>query len=321
MTPLAFSLSWFALLAEVVAVDLLLGGDNALLIAMACRDLPAAFRHRAMLLGSFGAVIARLVLALIASTLIDIPSLRLVGGLLLATIAINLALPPKDDDQAAPFHAGSQIFGVGLVIIVSDLVMSLDNVVALAAITRGDYLLLALGLVLSIPALMWGAVLMTALLKRHPWTVEVGAALLGWIAGDFAISDRLYADWLSSQSPALSFAVPLAMSIYVVAQARILAQGPRRKKPVVIKAVLPVAAKPVVVKPAEIAPQPPSPPPAPAPVPTPEPKPVRAFAPAPADNTPVKGPERYVLWVFAGLFITIAIILMIAIFAGNGSDG
>jgi len=315
MTPLAFSLSWFALLAEVVAVDLLLGGDNALLIAMACRDLPAAFRHRAMLLGAFGAVIARLALALIASTLIDIPSLRLIGGVLLATIAVNLALPPKDDDHATPFNAGSQVFGVGLVIIVSDLVMSLDNVVALAAITRGDYVLLALGLVLSIPALMWGAVLMTALLKRHPWTVEVGAALLGWIAGDFAVSDRLYADWISSQSPALSLAVPLAMAIYVVAQARILAQGPRRKAPTVTKRVLPAMAKPVVmVKQPEIAPPP-------APKPVPEPKPEPEFGPTPVADTPAKGPERYVLWVFAGLFLTIAVILTIAIFVGHGSDG
>ena len=143
MAPFLSS-GWFLILAQVVAVDLLLGGDNAMLIALACRDLPAAMRQKAMAVGVIGALVARLALASVATMLIDIPSLRLIGGLLLGAIAINLALPPKSEEDTTPFSASSQALGIGLVIVVSDLVMSLDNVVALAAITRGDYVMLAL---------------------------------------------------------------------------------------------------------------------------------------------------------------------------------
>ena len=286
---LAFSAGWFATLAQVAVVDLLLGGDNAILVAMACRDLPPAMRTRAIALGAVGAVLARLVLSGLATSLVDVPSLRLIGGFVLMLIAINLALPPKPENEgAAPISDGSGLFGVALVIIVSDLVMSLDNVVALAAITRGDYLMLAIGLAMSIPALMWGASLMTGLLKRHPWTIEAGAALLGWIAGDFAISDRMYGDWVASQSPALVYALPLAVAVYVILQARILAKAPRRahRKPVVrVPKIVPPAPKaaPVVTPPA-----------------------------------PSRGPERYVMWIFAGLFVVIAVLLTVVIVLGDG---
>jgi YjbE family integral membrane protein len=288
------SSGWFLILAQVVAVDLLLGGDNAMLIALACRDLPDAMRKRAMMVGVIGALLARLALASVATMLIDIPSLRLIGGLMLAAIAINLALPPKAEEDAAPFSASSQALGIGLVIVVSDLVMSLDNVVALAAITRGDFVMLALGLLLSIPALMWGAVLMTGLIKRHPWTIQAGAALLGWIAGDFAISDRMYSDWIATQSPALAYAMPAAMAAYVVLQARYLVRTPRARKRVVTARPLKAATPAAPVAPPQ----------------APKPAPVRA--------APTSGPEKYVLWIFVGLFVAIALLLSVVIFLGDG---
>ena len=303
------SSGWFLILAQVVAVDLLLGGDNAMLIALACRDLPGAMRQRAMMVGMIGALFARLALASVATMLIDIPTLRLLGGLLLGAIAINLALPPKSEEDAAPFSASAQALGVGLVIVVSDLVMSLDNVVALAAITRGDYLMLALGLLLSIPALMWGAVLMTGLLKRHSWTIQAGAALMGWIAGDFAISDRLYGDWIATQSPALAYAAPAAMAVYVVLQARMLAKAPRHRRKQATPRALTVATPVKRVKPVAL------PPPAPKPAPvvlSPKPAP----APVPAEAT--SGPEKYVLWIFAGLALAITLLLGVVIFLGDG---
>ena len=115
MAPFLSS-GWFLILAQVVAVDLLLGGDNAMLIALACRDLPAAMRQKAMAVGVIGALVARLALASVATMLIDIPSLRLIGGLLLGAIAINLALPPKSEEDTTPFSASSQALGIGLVI-------------------------------------------------------------------------------------------------------------------------------------------------------------------------------------------------------------
>ena len=291
---LMFSAGWFATLAQVAVVDLLLGGDNAILVAMACRDLPVAMRRRAMMLGTVGAVIARLALSALAATLINIPSLRLIGGFVLMLIAINLALPPKHDEaHAAPISAGNHLLGVGLVIIVSDLVMSLDNVVAIAAITRGDFVMLALGLLLSIPALMWGASLMTSLLKRHPWTIEAGAALLGWVAGDFAISDRLYGDWIATQSPALPYALPLAVAVYVILQARILGSAPLRahRKPVVR---VPKAVPVIKLEPAPSAP------------------------PVAREAAASRGPERFVPVVFGVLFVVIAVLLTVVIVLGDG---
>jgi YjbE family integral membrane protein len=290
-----FSTGWFLILAEVVAVDLLLGGDNAILIALACRDLPPAMRRQAMTVGVAGALLARLALASVATLLIDLPSLRLIGGLLLAAIAVNLALPSKSDEETAAFPPSAQAFGIGLVIVVSDLVMSLDNVVALAAIARGDYIMLGLGLLLSIPALMWGAALMTRLIKRHPWTIQAGAALLGWIAGGFAVSDSLYADWIATQSPALTYAVPAAAAIYVVVQARIMARTPRYRRRPVVPRPLKVAAPTRRIE---------------EPAPTPK--------PAPRPGAEKSGPEKYVLWIFAGLALTIAVLLGAAIFLGDG---
>lgn len=303
------SSGWFLILAQVVAVDLLLGGDNAMLIALACRNLPDAMRQRAMAVGVIGALFARLALASVATMLIDVPSLRLIGGLLLGAIAINLALPPKSEEDTAPFSASSQALGIGLVIVVSDLVMSLDNVVALAAITRGDYVMLGLGLLLSVPALMWGAALMTGLLLRHPWTIQAGAALLGWIAGDFAISDRLYSDWIATQSPALAYAVPAAMAVYVVLQARLLGKAARHRRklatPRALKAAMPVKR----VEPAALPPLAPKPAPVVfAPKPAPAPVPAQATA----------GPEKYVLWIFAGLALAITLLLGVVIFLGDG---
>jgi YjbE family integral membrane protein len=296
-----FSPDWFLALAQVVVVDLLLGGDNAMLIALACRDLPAGMRRRAMLIGVIGALLARLVLASVATMLIGLPSLRLIGGLLLAAIAVNLALPPKSEEDAAPFSASAQAFGIGLVIVVSDLVMSLDNVVALAAITRGDYLMLGLGLLLSIPALMWGAALVGRLIKRHPWTIQAGAALLGWVAGSFAVSDALYAGWISTQSPALIYAVPATVAAYVLLQARLLAKAPRYRKRAVTPRPLKTATPAI----------------RPAPVPQPAPKPAPRPAP-PRENAPSSGPEKYALWIFAGLFVAIAVLLTVVIYLGNG---
>jgi YjbE family integral membrane protein len=289
---IATDFSWLVTVLEILAVDVLLGSDNALMIALACRDLPAASRERAMMVGAVGAFVARVVLTVLASSLLGVPFLRLIGGLLLALIALNLARPPEEDSDSQ-LPASIRAVSVGAVIVTADLVMSLDNVVALAAVARGNYGMLALGLLLSIPALMYGATILMALLERHSWLIQAGAALLGWIAGDLAVSDSLYAGWIAVQSPALTLVVPALVAASVLLLSRQVAAEPRRaiRKPVARPAPLRVAAPPA-------------------------PKPVQA--PTVETQGEDDGQERWVMIAFLILFMIIALLLGSVLIFGDG---
>ncbi len=300
--------SGLVIVLQILAVDVLLGSDNALMIALACRDLPPKMRKKAMMLGSVGAFVARVVLTLLASVLLDVPVLRLVGGVLLALIALNLAQPQDEQDHAA-LPENAKIWSVGIVIILADLVMSLDNVVALAAVARDNWAMLGLGLVLSIPALMFGATILTALLNRHSWLIRAGAALLGWIAGDLAISDQLISGWVAVQSPALTVVVPALVAAAVLllpgevaAVPRQIAHkvAPKHAAPPKIKApsepLAPLSAKPVQV--AQIAP----------------------VAQAPQVAQAASGnQERYVMIAFLILFLVVGLLLGSVVVFGGGT--
>ena len=234
---------YFGLTLEVFLIDLLLSGDNAVVIALACRSLPPLQMRRAMLIGTGGAIALRLLLTSVASLLLTIPLLKLVGGAALAAIAIKLiveedaAVSPEVAGVASPGRLSSAIG----TIIVADAVMSLDNVVGLAAATRGEIAFLALGLLLSIPLLMFGSLFVTTLLQRYPLLIQGGGALLGWLAGDLAVTDPLISPLLSQQAPALTVLVPWLVAVFVVAESRIIEQSrataaalrPRRRQPAV----------------------------------------------------------------------------------------
>lgn len=217
---------------QIIVVDLLLSGDNALLIAMACRQLGEKQARRAMRLGVGAAIAIRLALTFVISTLLVAPGVKLVGAVVLALIAMHLIVGDPLDEEASEAHAPEKLAGAIAMIVAADLSMGIDNIVAVAAVANGNFLYLLFGLALSIPLLMVGAVLISRLLDAWPMLVIAGGALLGWIAGGLAASDPLIADWLSGQAPALAAALPALVALFVTlqarfARARLLTQGLR----------------------------------------------------------------------------------------------
>ena len=225
MTPDGF-FHYAGLTLNSFFVDLLLSGDNAMIIAMACRFLPVQQQRRALLIGTGGAIVLRALLAAVAGALLGIPSVKLIGGAALIVIAIKLlvAEDPETDGgaNATPRHAATKLSSAVGVIIVADLAMSIDNVVALAAVAQGNVAVLAIGLLLSVPLLMYGTWVVTGLLKRYPLLVPVGGALLGWLAGNIAMADPLLSGWVTSQAPVLGGLVPILAAGFVFAQSRII---------------------------------------------------------------------------------------------------
>jgi YjbE family integral membrane protein len=215
---------------QVSFIDVLLSGDNAVVIALACRALPDGQKRLAMLAGTGAAILLRVVLTLMASAVLQIPLLKLLGGIALVVIAIRLTLGDADDaynDRKSQQEGSSKVdfYSVMATVVIADLVMSADNVVALAAVAKGSFATLTLGLLLSVPLLMFGSWHITTLLERHPILIRLGGALLGWIAGDIAVTDPLYVGWISRQSPALSLVVPILTALYVLFQSRIVEES------------------------------------------------------------------------------------------------
>ncbi|WP_293761374.1 YjbE family putative metal transport protein [uncultured Aquitalea sp.] len=207
---------------QVFFLDLILSGDNALVIAMACRSLPRHLMGKAVMLGTGFAILLRVLLTVVVGFLLQVPLLKLVGALLLISIAIKLLLGEDDDGDGRQFSDSRHLWSAVSVIVMADLVLSLDNVVALAAAAQGSVLFLVLGLLLSVPLLMYGSLFISRILGDYPLLVPAGAGLLGWVAGQLAVSDPLIADWVNTQSPALQVVVPALCVVYVLAQARII---------------------------------------------------------------------------------------------------
>ncbi len=194
MPDLASPTFWIAVL-QIIAIDILLGGDNAVVIALACRKLPARQRNQGIFWGVFGAIGLRLVLIYFALQLLAIAYLKIVGGLLLFWIGIKL-VQPESDDAHDNVQASSTLTGAIRTIIVADAVMSVDNVIAVAGAAQGSIVLVAFGIVVSIPIVVWGSKLVLALMDRFPLVVTAGGGLLGWIGGGMLVTDpALPASW------------------------------------------------------------------------------------------------------------------------------
>ena len=177
---------WVAV-GKIIWINVLLSGDNALVIALACRGLEPRHRLWGMILGAGAAVVLRIIFTGIVATLMGLPYLKLVGGLALIVIAAKLLVPEQEDEEGV--ESASHLWAAVQIVVVADIVMSLDNVIAVAAAANGSVLLLILGLAISIPLIVAGAALIMALLNRLPILVWAGAALLGWIAGDVIATD------------------------------------------------------------------------------------------------------------------------------------
>jgi len=177
---------WVAV-GKIIWINVLLSGDNALVIALACRGLAPRQRLWGMIFGAAAAVILRIIFTGIVATLMELPYLKLVGGLALIVIAAKLLVPEEDDGDSV--HAAAHLWHAVQIVVVADIVMSLDNVIAVAAAANGSVPLLVLGLAISVPLIVAGAALIMALLTKLPFLVWAGAALLGWIAGDVMATD------------------------------------------------------------------------------------------------------------------------------------
>jgi len=179
-------LDFALILLQIVAIDLLLGGDNAVVIALACRKLPPQSQKKAIILGTLGAIVARVVLLIIAVQLLALPWLKVAGGLLLLWIGFKLV---SNDEEEASVSSDSRLWKTVLTITLADVVMSLDNVLAVAAAGKGNVWLVSLGVLISIPVIVMGSQLVLKVLSRFPFIVTLGGALIGWIAGSMLVTD------------------------------------------------------------------------------------------------------------------------------------
>ena len=180
---------------QIILIDILLGGDNAVVIALACRKLPPQQRNRGILWGVAGAIGLRILLIFFAVQLLALPYLKLVGAALLIYIGTKLLVPDRDDEPEVA--ASAHLLTAIRTIIVADAVMSLDNVIAIAGAADGRIGLVALGIAISVPIIVWGSKLVLALMDRYPIVIVIGGALLGWIAGGLWIEDPALHHWVA----------------------------------------------------------------------------------------------------------------------------
>ncbi|MDC8785639.1 TerC family protein [Roseateles koreensis] len=221
---------WLAV-GQIIMIDILLGGDNAVVIALACRKLPDTQRTQGILWGTAGAIVLRVVLIFFALTLLNLPYLKLVGALLLLWIGVKL-LVPEDEDEHGAIQASDKLWAAVKTVIVADFVMSLDNVIAIAGAAQGaggdhQMPLVIFGLLVSIPIIVWGSQLVIKLMDRFPLVITLGGMLLGWIAGSMMIGDPALARWLpnwdAGPTPAQQYGVAVAGALLVLVLGKWLA--------------------------------------------------------------------------------------------------
>lgn len=236
----AFHPEFWLAVGQIIMIDILLGGDNAVVIALACRRLPPRQRMLGILWGTAGAIVLRVVLIFFALTLLTIPYLKLVGAALLIWIGIKLLLP-EDEEKHGRLKSSERLWAAVKTVIVADFVMSLDNVIAIAgsAEAAGDQhkmLLVIFGLVVSIPIIVWGSQLVVRLMDRFPIVITLGGMLLGWIAGEMAVNDPALLPILSGEvkitaiPQASVYTAGIAGSLFVLGMGKWLASRQAQEK-------------------------------------------------------------------------------------------
>ena len=219
------TLHWGAIF-QIILIDILLGGDNAVIIALACRNLPKAQRMQGILWGTAGAIFLRVILIAFALVLLEVPFLKIVGGALLLWIGVKLLLP--EEDAHGNVGGATSVWTAVKTILIADLVMSLDNVIAIAGAaqnTHADHQIyyVIFGLIVSVPIIIWGSTLVLKLIDRFPLVVTFGAALLGWIAGGMLVTDVFVVDQVGEVSTTVKIAAEVIGAIFVVGLGKWLA--------------------------------------------------------------------------------------------------
>lgn len=202
-------MQFFTALGTIILLDILLGGDNAVVIAMAANKLSPALRKKAILIGTAGAVIIRLIMTFIAVWLLTIPYLQVIGGLILLPIAVKLLVPEEHHDDV---KASDNLMGAIKTIIIADAAMGVDNVLAIAGASHGSFLLVAIGFLVSIPIIVGGSTIIGRLMDRFPVILYAGAGLLGWTAGSMIGHDKILGPMIESS---VGTWAPLAIQIFL----------------------------------------------------------------------------------------------------------
>jgi len=211
----SFTPQFWVAAVEIIVINILLSGDNAVVIALACRNLPKRQRTLGIFWGVIGAIILRIVLTFFAVTLLQLPYLQLVGAALLLWIGVKLIA--EDDGGEHAVESSDRLISAVKTVIVADLVMSIDNVIGVAGAAKGSLLLLVFGLVVSIPLVVIGAQLIMKLIERFPFLVIAGGGLLGYIAGEIGVEDAAIKDWVVAHAGYLHWLAPAAGVAIVVA--------------------------------------------------------------------------------------------------------
>ncbi|MGH8619789.1 MAG: TerC family protein [Burkholderiales bacterium] len=232
MTEMLSDQAFWIGLGQIILVNIVLSGDNAVVIALAARSLPPRQQKQAIMWGSGAAVVMRIVLTIVAVELLRLPYLKLVGAVLLVWIAIQLLVPEGHDEDGEP--VASTMAAAIKTILIADLVMSLDNVIGVAAAAKGNMALLIIGLAISIPLVIFGATLLLKLMERFPLIITAGAALLGWVAGEMAVTDPLIKDWVDANAGWLHWVGPAAGVALVLAAGKWIAMRKSHAPPGVI---------------------------------------------------------------------------------------
>lgn len=218
------TLSWMTVL-EIILVDVLLGGDNAVVIALACRNLAPERRMQGILWGTAGAIVLRVILISFALALLVVPFVKIAGGLLLLWIGIKLMVP---ENGSTDIKGSSTVWSAVKTIIIADFVMSLDNIVAIAGAAQGAHvdhqvILVIFGLLVSVPIIIWGSTILLRLIDRFPLIITLGAGLLGWIAGGMVVNDVAFTRLFGEVDTMAALAVEVIGALFVVLLGRWLA--------------------------------------------------------------------------------------------------
>jgi YjbE family integral membrane protein len=199
-------------LFEIILINIVLSGDNAVVIALACRNLDDKYKKKAVFFGGFGAIALRVVLTFVAVYLLQIPYLNLIGGVLLLWIAIKLLKGEEEEN----IEASSNLMGAVKTIIIADIVMSLDNVVAVAGAANGNMTLIFVGLAISIPLIIWGSQILMVIMDKFPIIIILGAGLLGYTAGEMILSDRAMHHFFENLNHSIHIIFPLLLAAFVI---------------------------------------------------------------------------------------------------------
>lgn len=208
MTPELFSPAWFSALGAIILIDLVLAGDNALVIGLAARNVPPAMQKKVVLWGTIGAIAIRAALTAVVVYLLEIPGFLVIGGVALIYIGWKLT---QDNSGGHEIQSATSVRGAVQTIIVADAVMGVDNVLAVGGAAHGSMLLVLIGLAVSVPIVVWGSTLVLRLVERFPAIIWLGAGVLGWTAVKMILTEPLLASWLANHSPAR-----LALQIVIV---------------------------------------------------------------------------------------------------------